>query len=187
VVTRDGLTVEGDFLVAGVGIEPVTELAEGTPIAVDNGILVDAWCRTNLDGIFAAGDVANHDHPLFGRRMRVEHWDNALKQGAAAARTMLGEGTPYDDPHWFWSDQYDHNLQYVGQAVRWDEMVVRGSIEERNFVAFYLDEGRVEGVVGMDRGKDVRRARALVRKTVEPALLKDEDVDLKALGKAAHG
>jgi 3-phenylpropionate/trans-cinnamate dioxygenase ferredoxin reductase subunit len=187
VVTREGLTVEGDFVVAGVGIEPVTELAEGTPLAVDNGILVDAWCRTNVEGIFAAGDVANHDHPLFRRRMRVEHWDNALKQGAAAARSMLGEGAPYDDPHWFWSDQYDHNLQYVGHAVQWDEMVVRGRLEERSFVAFYLNEGRVEGVVGMDRGKDVRRARGLVRKAVEPALLKDEDVDLKALGRAADG
>jgi 3-phenylpropionate/trans-cinnamate dioxygenase ferredoxin reductase subunit len=187
VVTREGLTVEGDFVVAGVGIEPVTELAEGTPIAVDNGFLVDAWCRTNVEGIFAAGDVANHDHPLFQRRMRVEHWDNALKQGAAAARTMLGEGAPYDDPHWFWSDQYDHNLQYVGHAVQWEETVVRGSLEERSFVAFFLNEGRVEGVVGLDRGKDVRRARALVRKPVEPALLKDEDVDLKALGKAVHG
>ena len=156
---------------------------------VENGILVDEWCRTNAPGVFAAGDVANHSHPLFGRRLRVEHWDNALKQGAAAARNMMGKDVQFDDPHWFWSDQYDHNLQYLGHAITWDELVVRGSLEDRSFVAFYLKDGLVEGVAGLDRGRDVRRSAGLIRarRPVDPAALRDEDVDLKALGAALAG
>ena len=189
VVTSGGTRIECDFVVAGVGIEPATEVVEGTGVEVENGILVDEWCRTNAPGVFAAGDVANHSHPLFGRRLRVEHWDNALKQGAAAARNMMGKDVQFDDPHWFWSDQYDHNLQYLGHAITWDELVVRGSLEDRNFVAFYLKDGLVEGVAGLDRGRDVRRSAGLIRarRPVDPAALRDEDVDLKALGAALAG
>ncbi len=130
-VTNKGTRIECDLAVVGVGIEPVTELVQDTDVAVDNGVVVDERCRTNVEGIFAAGDVANHYHPVFGRRLRVEHWDNALKQGAVAALNMLGKDEAFDDPHWFWSDQYEHNLQYVGHAIAWDEVVVRGSLEGR--------------------------------------------------------
>jgi 3-phenylpropionate/trans-cinnamate dioxygenase ferredoxin reductase component len=183
VVTSQGTRVGCDFAVVGVGIQPNTDVVEGTDIAVDNGVVVDEYCRTNVDGVFAAGDVANHQHPLFGRRMRVEHWDNALKQGAAAARNMMGAPVIFDDPHWFWSDQYDHNLQYLGFAPEWDELVVRGSMQERAFVAFYLRDGLVRAAVGVDRGRDVRRSAGLVRaaRPVDPALLRDESVDLRQL------
>jgi 3-phenylpropionate/trans-cinnamate dioxygenase ferredoxin reductase subunit len=183
-VTNQGTRIECDFAVVGVGIEPVTEIVEGSGIAVDNGVTVDEHCRTNVDGVFAAGDVANHFHPVFGRRMRVEHWDNALKQGAVAALNMLGRDQVFDDPHWFWSDQYEHNLQYVGHAIAWDELIIRGSLEDRNFTAFYVKDGLIEGVVGLDRGKEVRKAGALVkaRRPVDPDLLRDPDVDLKKLG-----
>ncbi|HJP65746.1 MAG TPA: FAD-dependent oxidoreductase [Actinomycetota bacterium] len=183
-ITDKGTRIDCDFAVVGVGIEPVTEVIEGTSIEVDNGVVVDEYCRTNVEGIFAAGDVANHFHPVFGRRLRVEHWDNALKQGAVAALNMLGRDEAFDDPHWFWSDQYEHNLQYVGHAIAWDDLVIRGSLEERDFVAFYVNQGMIDGVVGLDRGKQVRRAAALVkaRTPVEPAVLRDEDVDLKKLG-----
>jgi len=189
VVTTAGTRIECDFVVAGVGIEPATEVVEGTDVEVENGILVDQWCRTNAPGVFAAGDVANHSHPLFGRRLRVEHWDNALKQGAAAARNMMGKDLPFDDPHWFWSDQYEYNLQYLGHAIAWDELVVRGSLEGRSFVAFYLKDGLVEAVVGLDRGRDVRRSTGLIRarRPVDPAVLRDEDLDLKALGATLAG
>ncbi|HEY1329913.1 MAG TPA: FAD-dependent oxidoreductase [Actinomycetota bacterium] len=181
--TDEGTRVECDLVVAGVGIQPNVEIVEGTEIEVDNGILVDECCRTNVPDVFAAGDVANHAHPVFGHRLRVEHYDNALKMGAAAARNMMGADEPFDDPHWFWSDQYDYNLQYVGFAARWDEIVLRGSLEERSFVAFYLKDGVVRGVAGLQRGREVRRSSGLVRAglPVDPERLRDEDVDLRSL------
>jgi 3-phenylpropionate/trans-cinnamate dioxygenase ferredoxin reductase component len=183
VVTDKGVRIGCDFAVVGIGIEPNVELVEGTGVEVDDGILVDELCRTGVEGVFAAGDVANHWHPVFERRVRVEHWDNALKQGAAAARAMMGKEEPFDDPHWFWSDQYDYNLQSVGLASEWDRMVIRGSLDERSFVAFYLKDGLLKAAVGVNRGRDVRRCRALIRarRPLDPHALKDEDVDLKKL------
>ena len=185
-VTSKGNRIECDFAVVGVGIRPATEVVEGSGVEVGNGIVVDQFCRTTVDDVFAAGDVANHDHPLFGRRMRVEHWDNALKQGAAAARNMMGTETPFADPHWFWSDQYDVNLQYMGFATEWDELVIRGTLEDRNFVGFYVKDGIVDAVVGMNRGREVRRAAGLIqsRRPVDTAVLRDEDVELKKLSQS---
>jgi 3-phenylpropionate/trans-cinnamate dioxygenase ferredoxin reductase subunit len=187
VVTTTGARLECDFVVPGVGIVPVTEAVEGTGIEVDNGIVVDERCRTNIPNVFAAGDVANHMHPLFGRRLRVEHYDNALRQGAAAARSMLGRQDPFDDAHWFWSDQYDTNLQYVGFAAEWDSFVVRGDLEARDFIAFYLKDGVVLAAAGLNRGKEVRRSSALIRsrKPVDVRALADEDVDVRKLAGAA--
>src|SRR5438309_7605968 len=125
VVTRDGRRIECALAVFGLGIEPVTELVAGTGVRVDNGIVDDDHCRTNVPGVFAAGDVANHYHPVCGRQMRVEHWQNGIKQGAVAARSMLGRAQPYDEVHWFWSDQYDANIQYAGFHAAWDAVVVR--------------------------------------------------------------
>ena len=189
VVTTSGVVLECDFAVVGVGIEPVVEWITDSGIEIRNGIPVDEMCRTSVEDVYAAGDVANHYHPLFGMEMRVEHWDNALKQGAAAARSMMGIGSPFDDPHWFWSDQYDHNLQFLGWPVGYDELVVRGSLEERSFAAFYLHGGVVLAVAGMNRGKDVRRSTALIRARtpVDPKLLRDEAEDLKALAKRLAG
>jgi 3-phenylpropionate/trans-cinnamate dioxygenase ferredoxin reductase subunit len=183
IVTTSGDTFEADLVVVGVGVEPVTDVVDGTGIATGNGILTDAYLRTNVPDVFAAGDVADHDDPVFGRHVRVEHWDNALKGGAAAARNMLGDDVAYDEPHWFWSDQFDMELQYAGFATRWDRFVVRGSIEGRRFVGFYLADGIVRGVVGMNRGRDVRRSLPLVKAAlpVDPADLADDDVDLREL------
>jgi 3-phenylpropionate/trans-cinnamate dioxygenase ferredoxin reductase subunit len=188
VVTVDGARLGCDFVVTGVGIAPATALAEASGIEVSNGILVDGRCRTSVPGVFAAGDVANHLHPLFGR-LRVEHYDNALQQGAAAARSMLGRDEPYDDVHWFWSDQYDTNLQYMGFAPEGAEFVARGSLEGRSFTGFYLTEGVVRAVVGMNRGREVRRAAALIRSraAVDPPALADEDVEVKELVARATG
>jgi 3-phenylpropionate/trans-cinnamate dioxygenase ferredoxin reductase component len=131
--------------------------------------------------VFAAGDMANHLHPLFGR-LRVEHFDNAIKMGAAAARSMLGSEEAFDDPHWFWSDQYDVNLQYAGFAKRWDDVVIRGSTEDREFVAFYMHEGMLLAALGMNRGRDVRRAMKIIGSHPDPARLRDEETDLRTLG-----
>jgi 3-phenylpropionate/trans-cinnamate dioxygenase ferredoxin reductase subunit len=183
VTTKHGRRLECDFAVVGVGVEPVVDFLADSGIGIDNGILVDEYCRTTVDGIYAAGDVANHQHPVFARRMRVEHWQNAMQQGAAAARSMLGTGQPYDAIHWFWSDQYDANLQYAGSHRKWDRLVIRGSLDERRFIAFYLNQGRIDAVVALNRGKDVRRAMPLIRSRgfPDPERLKDEDVDLRSL------
>ena len=142
---------------------------------------------TSNPDVFAAGDVANQDHPVLGRRVRVEHYDNALKQGAAVAKSMLGSTDPVGDVHWFWSDQYDHNLQMVGHALSWDGIEVRGSLEDRDFVAFYMKDGSSRRSPGSTAGREVRRARDLVRarRAVDPAQLRDPDVDLKTLAQDA--
>jgi 3-phenylpropionate/trans-cinnamate dioxygenase ferredoxin reductase component len=187
VITRRGRRVECDFAVVGVGVEPATDFLEHSGVETSNGILVDAYCRTNVPGIHAAGDVANHYHRLLGGRMRVEHWQNAMQQGAAAARSMLGKGQPYDAVHWFWSDQYDDNLQYAGFHQDRREVIVRGDLETRNITAFYLSHGRVDAVVALNRGKDVRRAIPLIksRAPVDPRQLADEAVDLRSLTRVA--
>ncbi len=182
VVASSGEKIDCDLVIMGIGIEPAVDVVAGSGVAVENGILVDELCRTNVDGIYAAGDVANHLHPLFGR-IRVEHWLNAIEHGAAAARSMIGKGAPYDELHWFWSDQYDTNVQYAGHHTTWDELVVRGSLAERKFVAFYVEENAVRAVVAVNSGRDVRRAFGLIRSrtSVDPAALRDPGVDLRTL------
>jgi 3-phenylpropionate/trans-cinnamate dioxygenase ferredoxin reductase subunit len=187
VVTRNGRRIECSLAVFGLGIEPVTELVSGTAVRVDNGIVVDDQCRTNVPGIFAAGDVANHYHPVCARQMRVEHWQNGVKQGAAAARSMLGRGQSYDEVHWFWSDQFDANIQYAGFHAASDTIVVRGSLPERKFLAFYLADARVESVVALNQGRDLRRTLPIIkaRVAVDPARLADPTVDLRTLAPAS--
>jgi 3-phenylpropionate/trans-cinnamate dioxygenase ferredoxin reductase component len=185
--TGHGRLIECDFVVMGLGIEPVTELLANTDAEIDNGIVVDEYCRTGVEGIYAAGDVANYYHPVFDRRIRVEHWQNALKQGPAAARSMLGKGDRYEEIPWFWSDQYDANLQYAGYHTEWDELVVRGSMEERNFLAFYRKSRRVLATVSVNRGRDLRRSIPLIKaqRPVSTIKLRDPDVDLRTLVEAA--
>jgi 3-phenylpropionate/trans-cinnamate dioxygenase ferredoxin reductase component len=152
-VSATGARVECDFVVAGVGIEPELPTFTGSTHAQSNGLLVDERCRASQPDVYGAGDVANQLHPLFGR-VRVEHFNNAEKQGRAAARAMLGSSAPYDYIHSFWSDQYEHKLEYVGHALKWDDFVVRGSLEERKLIGFYLLAGRVLAAAGLDRGGD---------------------------------
>jgi 3-phenylpropionate/trans-cinnamate dioxygenase ferredoxin reductase subunit len=190
VETGRGASIPCDFAVTGIGIEPIVELARESGVPVDNGIVVDERCRTSTADVYAAGDVANHLHPIFGR-LRVEHFNNAERQGRAAARSVLGSTEPYADLHSFWSDQYEHSLEYVGHARRWDQFVVRGSVEQRRFLGFYLGEGRVLAVMGLNRGGDPEldedgelfAAKALVGKRLEgdPAPLEDEKTDLRSL------
>jgi len=183
VVTKAGLRLECDFAVVGIGIEPAVEALLDSGIHVDNGVVVDEYCQTNVSGIYAAGDVANHYHPIFDRRIRVEHWQNAIKQGAAAARNMLGRRIAYDEIHWFWSDQYDANLQYAGFHTQWEQLVVRGRLESASYLACYVNAGRIDAAVGLNRGKEVRRVMPLIkaRRPVNLAQLRDESVDLRAL------
>jgi 3-phenylpropionate/trans-cinnamate dioxygenase ferredoxin reductase subunit len=183
VMTSSGRYVDCDFVVVGVGVEPATGVVAGAGVKIENGIVVDEYCKTNVEGVYAAGDVANHYHPVFGRWIRVEHWQNAINQGRAAARNMLDRHEPYDDVHWFWSDQYDYNLQYAGFHMGWDELVIRGSLEQRKFVAFYLQDSHIAAAVAINRGKDLRRSMPLIKARIEldPGKLRDEDIDLRSL------
>jgi 3-phenylpropionate/trans-cinnamate dioxygenase ferredoxin reductase component len=189
VVTAAGHRIGCDFAVVGIGIEPVIP---GVAVATENGILTDELCRTSAPDVYAAGDVANHLHPLFGR-IRVEHFNNGEKQGAAAARSMLGGAAPYDYVHSFWSDQYEHKIEYVGHAARWDEFVVRGSMADAKLIGFYLVDGVVRAAVGLNRGGDPELdldgemaacARLVsVRARPAPAVLVDDRTDLWSLGR----
>jgi 3-phenylpropionate/trans-cinnamate dioxygenase ferredoxin reductase component len=182
VVTKNGRSIECAFAVVGVGTHPVAELMQGRGIGANGGIEVDAQLRTATPGVFAAGDVASHDHPVFGR-IRVEHYDNAVKMGQTAAHNALGRAETFDDPHWFWSDQYDTNLQMSGYAPTWDRMVVRGSLAERRYCAFLLQDGRLRSAVSMDWKRDVRRSFELIRSqvSVDERSLADPEVDLRTL------
>lgn len=183
ITTRGGLRVEGDVVVVAAGAVPNDEVARNSGIAVSDGVLVDEYCRTSAEGVFAAGDVSHHYHPLFRSRIRVEHFDNANKQGMAAAKNMLGRRTVFDDPHWFWSDQFGLSLQHCGHAGDWDELVVRGSVEELDFTAFYLADGVVKAAFSVERGGDVVAAKELISRsaTPDPKMLADEDTDLADL------
>jgi 3-phenylpropionate/trans-cinnamate dioxygenase ferredoxin reductase component len=179
--TSDGTVLEADAVVLGVGVAPRTQLAEGV-LDVDNGILVDASLRTSVEGVFAAGDVANHDHPLFGR-LRVEHWANALEQGPSAARAMLGQDAVYERVPYFFSDQYDVGMEYAGHSAPDDEVVFRGDPAGREFIAFWLRDGRVTAGMNVNVWDVNEHIQELVRSgaSVEADRLRDPDVPLDEL------
>jgi 3-phenylpropionate/trans-cinnamate dioxygenase ferredoxin reductase component len=178
-----GRTIDCAFAVVGVGVAPRTGIAEAAGLACDNGILTDQLLRTSAREVFAAGDAANAVHPFYGHRVRVEHWHNALEQGPAAARSMLGDGKPYDVIPYFFSDQYEVGMEYAGYAREWEEVVFRGDVEAREFIAFWLHGNRV--VAGMNVNvwdvTDAIQALIRSRKTVDPAQLRDPDVPIESL------
>ena len=181
--TAGGRVVECDFAVVGIGVAPRAELAQAAGLEVDNGIVVDEQLRTSAPNVFAAGDVANAWHPSYGRRIRVEHWANALNQGPAAARAMLGETVSYDRIPYFFSDQYDVGMEYSGYATQWDEVVFRGQRERGEFVAFWLKGGRV--VAGMNVNvwdvNDHVQALIRARAAIDVTALTDPDTPLDSL------
>lgn len=173
-----GEVIDCDFAVVGVGVTPRTELAERSGLTVDNGIVVDELLATSAPGVFAAGDVANARHGFYGTRIRVEHWANALNQGPAAARSMLGKGAAYDRLPYFFSDQYDVGMEYSGHASDWDRIVLRGDPASREFIAFWVKDERV--VAGMNVNvwdvTDPIQSLIRARVRVDPARLADPDV-----------
>jgi 3-phenylpropionate/trans-cinnamate dioxygenase ferredoxin reductase subunit len=179
----DRRTIDCDFVVVGVGVAPRTGLAEAAGIEVDNGILVSERLETSAPGIFAAGDAANAAHPFYGRRIRVEHWANALNQGPAAARNMLGKGQPYERLPYFFSDQYDVGMEYSGYATSWDEVVFRGDPGGREFIAFWLQGGRVVAGMNVNVWEVTDQIQALIRsrEPVDAARLRDPDLPLAQL------
>jgi len=153
VFTKSGRHFECDFVVAGIGIDPEIDLLREAGARISNGVEVDEYCRTSLPDVYAAGDIADHAHPLFGR-IRVEHYNNAEKQGRAAAASLLDKGVPYDYVHSFWSDQFDQTLEYVGFAAEWDRITVDGSLQDRDFVVRYFRGGELLAAAAMGRGGD---------------------------------
>jgi 3-phenylpropionate/trans-cinnamate dioxygenase ferredoxin reductase subunit len=141
--TADGRSIECDFVVVGIGVVPRIGLAQDAGLEIDNGVVVDERLQTSAPTVYAAGDIANARHPLFDRRIRVEHWANALNQGPVAARNMLDRNESYEKVPYFFSDQYDVGMEYAGFATEWDEVVFRGNTEAREFIAFWLGDGRV--------------------------------------------
>ena len=183
----DGTILAADLVVVGLGVVANTELASAAGIAVDDGILVDEELRTSAPGIFAAGDVANVAHPVFGSRARVAHWWTALTQGPVAAANMVGNHARYDWVPVFTSKQYDLLVEYTGHAPSWDRVVFRGDPATRQFVAFWVGEDRVLAGMTANVAGLAGPIRHLVasRQPIEPAKLADPDVDLVALAHAA--
>ncbi|WP_441246837.1 NAD(P)/FAD-dependent oxidoreductase [Kitasatospora sp. McL0602] len=178
----DGELVEADAVIVGVGITPATALAEAAGLSVHDGVRTDRHLRTSHPDIFAAGDVANADHPLFGRPIRVEHWANALHQPRTAARSMLGQEAVYDRIPYFFTDQFDLGMEYTGyvEPGGYDQVVLRGDPDAREFIAFWLADGRVLAGMNVNIWDVTDPIRDLVRsrRTVDPARLSDPDVPL---------
>jgi 3-phenylpropionate/trans-cinnamate dioxygenase ferredoxin reductase subunit len=172
----DADSLEADAVVVGIGITPNVAVAEASALHVNGGIVVDAQGRTSIPNVYAAGDVARRYSQRAGRHVRIEHFDNANKQGAAVANTMLGRDAVSDEANWFWSDQYELNIQFLGVATK--ELAIRGNIDEFDFTAFYLDGDVVRGAFTIDRGEDIMTARELLGRRVDDAALTDEDTDL---------
>ena len=161
----DGSTVDADAVLVAVGAAPNTALAEQAGLALgDGGVLVDASLRTSDADIFAVGDIAAAEHPLFGTRIRTEHWANALKQPAVAAAGMLGKPEEYTELPYFFTDQYDLGMEYVGHAPRYEKVVFRGDVVKREFAAFWLDgDDRVLAGMNVNIWEGLDDIKALIR------------------------
>lgn len=170
-------------VLAAVGSQPNTELAEAAGIACEAGVLVDELGRTSAPEVYAAGDCARFWSPLFEARVRVEHFQTANHHGAAVGRVMAGDERPFSEVPWFWSDQYDLHIQYVGAGLPWDRTVVRGRLGEPPFTVFYLEGERLRAALGVNDARTVIQARRLLERRLEvgPDRLQDPSVDLKAL------
>jgi len=181
--TAGGREIACDFVVVGIGVTPRTQLAAAAGLAVDNGILVSDALQTSAPNVFAAGDVANADHPFYGERLRLEHWANALNQGPAAARSMLGQPTSYDRIPYFYSDQYDVGMEYSGHAPTWDEVVFRGERDSGEFIAFWLQDQRVIAGMNVNVWDVNEQIQALIRarEPIPTAALSDPDTPLESL------
>jgi 3-phenylpropionate/trans-cinnamate dioxygenase ferredoxin reductase component len=173
----DGERLEVDFVVSATGSIVNTELAEACGLEVDDGIIVDGFGRTSDPSIYAVGDVARHFNPLLGRTIRVESWHNALKQSAAVAKVIVGARVPYAEVPWFWSDQFDMNLQITGYSSEWDRVIVRGDVASERFTVFYLQGERLQAANMVNNGRDVRLATEWIAKRTP--------LDVEKLGQAA--
>jgi NADPH-dependent 2,4-dienoyl-CoA reductase/sulfur reductase-like enzyme len=185
ILTGDGTAVEADLVVAGIGAQPNTELAQAAGLAVEDGIVVDEFGRSSDPAIFAAGDVTRHFNPILGRRIRLEAWQNAQNQAIAVAKVMAGGTQPFAEVPWFWTDQYDVNLQISGAPEKWDALVRRAGANPRAFTLFYLQAGRVVAANTINNARDMRFAKMLIEhgRVVDPARLADPGQKLQDIAR----
>jgi NADPH-dependent 2,4-dienoyl-CoA reductase/sulfur reductase-like enzyme len=185
VITTSG-ALQTDLVVAGVGMQPRTELARQAGLEVDGAIVVDEFGRTRVPGVYAAGDATSFWHPRFGRRLRIESWQHAARHASAVARNMLGAARPYDEVPWSWSDQYDVNLQIVGLPLDGESTILRGSVEKRQFALLHLDGSRLVGATLVNLGREMRPCKTLIEsgRRLDPVQLADPSAALRALAAA---
>ncbi len=180
-----GDSVTADLLVVGVGVSPNVELAEAAGLETDNGVLVDEHLRTSDPDVFAAGDVANAQHPLLGRRVRVEHWDTAIGQGETVAHAMLGHEPTYDRLPYFFTDQYDLGMEYLGYTDPdgYDQVVIRGDMASREFIAFWVHHGHVVAGMNVNVWDVTEPIRALIQsgEQIDATRLSDPAIPLSQL------
>jgi 3-phenylpropionate/trans-cinnamate dioxygenase ferredoxin reductase subunit len=189
VTLDDGATLDTELVVLGVGVTPRVELAEQAGLEIGDGVVADQTLTTADPRILVAGDIANAWHPLLQRHLRVEHWANALNQGKTAGRNLIGAGEPYERLPYFFSDQYDLGMEYSGLADASDRVVFRGAVAEREFIAFWIRDGRVVAGMNVNVWDVVEDIQALIRSgaTVDPDALADPDVPLADLAGRATG
>ncbi len=182
-VLGDGRVEAADLVVAGIGVIPRVELAEAAGLRLDNGVVVDEYLAASAPGVYAVGDIANAWHPHYGRHLRVEHWANALNQGLTAGRNATGSREVYDRLPYFFSDQYDLGMEYVGYGAPDDAVVVRGDLAAREFIAFWLRDGRVTATMNVNVWDVVDDLKAIIESNqhFDPARLADPAVPLAQL------
>jgi 3-phenylpropionate/trans-cinnamate dioxygenase ferredoxin reductase subunit len=179
----DGTELAADLVVIGVGVAPRVGLAEAAGLTLENGVATDEFLASSAPGVYAVGDVAAAWHPILSRRIRLEHWSSALNQGPVAARNILGAATPYERIPYFFSDQYDIGMEYSGYAAAWDQVVFRGDPASREFIAFWLENGRVAAGMNVNVWDVADTIAALVasRHPVDVPRLTNPEVDLASL------
>jgi len=183
VVLSDGRVEPADVVVVGVGVVPRVDLAASAGLKVDNGVVVDEHLETSVPGVYAAGDVASAWHPHYRAHLRVEHWANALNQGLAAGANAAGERTAYTRLPYFFSDQYDLGMEYVGYSQPGDDLVVRGSLADRELIAFWHRDGVVSAAMNVNVWDVVEDLKGIVEGGArqDPARLADPEVPLADL------
>lgn len=183
VICTDGETIAADLVIVGIGILPNQEIAAEAGLEVANGIIADEFGRTSDPDIFTAGDAAFHYNPILGRYLRLESWENAQLGAVAVGRNMVADPEPYAALPWFWSDQFDLNLQVVGAPETWDRLVTRGDTEGWRCVVFYMEGPRVAGATTFKLGREMRPLRRIVERgaAFSDEELADENLRLRDL------
>ena len=179
----NGRAIDIDMAIIGIGVIPNVELAEDAGLEVDNGIVVDTKTQTSDPNIFAAGDVTNHPNEILGRNIRLESWENAQNQGIVAGKALLDLAEPYTEIPWFWSDQFDANIQMIGLPEKWDSTVTRGEPTSDEFITFYLKDNQIIGAISINAPRDLRFAKRLMQAKKHLSIndLKNTQIKLQSL------
>jgi NADPH-dependent 2,4-dienoyl-CoA reductase/sulfur reductase-like enzyme len=172
---RGGGTLEADLVIVGIGVRPRIELAESAGLAMERGVLVDAYLQTSVPGIFAAGDIARWPDPYTGENIRVEHWVVAERQGQTAALNMLGHSEKYTAVPFFWSQHYDVSINYVGHAATWDELVIEGDIAAKDCLVRFQRAGRTLATASIFRDIESLQAEVAMERATGRAPFKAPD------------